>query len=240
MAISSVREPYLPWCLFPQPSALLLTRTVITTSAWEKIPSRLRSKFSNSTLLSLNQFPPDWPEVEYLSQQGDRGYQQNYILDAPKDNYNYASVATALIAPLSRGTVTISSPNMAVPPVINPNWLTHPADQAVAVAGYKRVREMFNTSVMQPVLIGGEYFPGEEYSTDEQILSIIRQTMNTVYHAASTCAMGKVNDTMAVVDSRARVIGVQRLRVVDASAFPFLPPGHPMATVCEFSYLYIV
>jgi choline dehydrogenase len=36
---------------------------------------------------------------------------------------------------------------------------------------------------------------------------------------------------MAVVDSKARVYGVKGLRVVDASAFPFLPPGHPQATV---------
>ena len=40
---------------------------------------------------------------------------------------------------------------------------------------------------------------------------------------------------MAVVDSRARVFGVKGVRVVDASAFPFLPPGHPQSTVCEFS-----
>ena len=38
---------------------------------------------------------------------------------------------------------------------------------------------------------------------------------------------------MAVVDSHARVFGVGKLRVVDASAFPFMPPGHPQATVCE-------
>lgn len=36
---------------------------------------------------------------------------------------------------------------------------------------------------------------------------------------------------MAVLDSHARVYGVQNLRVVDASSFPFLPPGHPQALV---------
>ena len=43
--------------------------------------------------------------------------------------------------------------------------------------------------------------------------------------------MGRSNDTMSVVDPQARVYGVKGLRVVDASAFPFLPPGHPQATV---------
>ena len=45
--------------------------------------------------------------------------------------------------------------------------------------------------------------------------------------------MGKASDPMAVVDAQARVFGVEGLRVVDASSFPFLPPGHPQATVCE-------
>jgi choline dehydrogenase len=47
--------------------------------------------------------------------------------------------------------------------------------------------------------------------------------------------MGPKNDTSAVVDSRARVHGVTGLRVVDASAFPFCPPGHPMSSICEFA-----
>lgn len=46
--------------------------------------------------------------------------------------------------------------------------------------------------------------------------------------------MGVDSDPMAVVDSRARVYGVKGVRVVDASAFPFLPPGHPQSTVCRF------
>ena len=49
--------------------------------------------------------------------------------------------------------------------------------------------------------------------------------------------MGRRSDPMAVVDSKARVIGVQGLRVVDASAFPLLPPGHPQATICRFSWI---
>lgn len=47
--------------------------------------------------------------------------------------------------------------------------------------------------------------------------------------------MGNSDDASAVVDSKARVFGTRGLRVVDISAFPFLPPGHPQATVCENS-----
>ena len=55
--------------------------------------------------------------------------------------------------------------------------------------------------------------------------------MLTLHHGDAMCATGKQNDTMVVVDSKARVIGVQSLRVLDISVFPFLPPGHPQGTV---------
>ena len=48
-----------------------------------------------------------------------------------------------------------------------------------------------------------------------------------------TGRMGKASDPDAVIDSRARVYGVKGLRVVDASAFAILPPGHPMSTICK-------
>ena len=41
--------------------------------------------------------------------------------------------------------------------------------------------------------------------------------------------MGKEGDPVAVVDSKARVFGVQNLRVIDSSSMPFTPPGHTMA-----------
>lgn len=46
--------------------------------------------------------------------------------------------------------------------------------------------------------------------------------------------MGRKNDSNAVVDTQGRVYGVQGLRIVDASTFPLLPPGHPQVTVCEY------
>ena len=73
--------------------------------------------------------------------------------------------------------------------------------------------------------------------SDEQILDAIRDSISPVWHASGTCKMGLDNDTLAVLDSKSRVRGVHRLRVVDASAFPLLPPGHPQSTVCKFCAL---
>ncbi|KAI9785088.1 MAG: hypothetical protein M1816_000499, partial [Peltula sp. TS41687] len=200
--------------------------------AWEKIPQPLRSSFSSSTLNDLSSFPPDWPEAEYIPLANYIGYNLNLVRDSPRDGYNYATVVMALVAPLSRGTIDISSADTADPPIIDPQWLTHPTDQAVAVAAYKRARQMFHTNAMQPALIGPEYFPGEdEVASDEEILELIRKSFSTIYHAACTCSMGRREDPNAVVDAKAKVIGVQGLRVVDASSFPLLPPGHPQSTV---------
>ncbi|KAJ5628745.1 GMC oxidoreductase [Penicillium lividum] len=217
--------------LFNNKQEGILTNSGGDFLAWEKIPQHLRSSFSNFSLAALAQFPSDWPEVEYLSMSGFLGYQQNYLRNAPDDGYNYATVSIALVSPLSRGSIDISSADTADPPIIDPQWLSHPADRDVVVAGYKRVRQMFSTQAMADVLIGPEYFPGTNVTTDDQILEVIRKSASTVFHAACTCAMGKPNDPNAVVDSQARVFGVQGLRVVDASAFPLLPPGHPMATI---------
>ena len=81
------------------------------------------------------------------------------------------------------------------------------------------------------VNVGPEYFPGLNVTTDEQIHETIKNNFNTMYYASSTCKIGRENDEYAVVDTRCQAYGTTNLRVVDASAFPFLPPGLPMDTV---------
>jgi choline dehydrogenase len=102
------------------------------------------------------------------------------------------------------------------------------------VEGYKRVRDLWNTPTMAGVRIGQEAFPGPSVASDEQILDLIRQSMAPVFHPTGTCSMGRVNSTDTVVDSHARVLGTHGLRVVDAPILPILPPGHPVATICEY------
>lgn len=120
---------------------------------------------------------------------------------------------------------------MADPPLINPNWITDPADIEVAVAALKRQRQVWSVLAKYNITIGEEAFPGVAVQNDSQILEWIRNAVTPIWHASSTCKMGRSDDSMAVIDSQARVIGVGGLRVVDASSFPFLPPGHPQSTV---------
>jgi choline dehydrogenase len=139
--------------------------------------------------------------------------------------------------------VTIKSNSSSDNPLVNPRWLTDPRDQEVAVACFKEARAVFTTSIAQEIVLGPEAFPGLHIQTDREILDLIKASAAPIYHSACTCRMGKSGDKTAVVDSKARVFGIKGLRVVDASAFPLLPPGHPTATICKcssISYLVLI
>ncbi|EMR80542.1 putative gmc oxidoreductase protein [Botrytis cinerea BcDW1] len=183
--------------------------------AFEKIPQTLRSNFTSAALSDLASFPSDWPEVENVS---NSGVGVGYIL-------------ATLTASLSRGNVTIASADASVPPVVNLGWLSDPndTDAQVAVAAVKRIRQAWSS--ISAITIGSELVPGPNITTDAAILAYIRESTSTIYHAAATCSMGKLGAPGAVVDSEARVFGVQGLRVVDNSVIPFAVPGHPQSTV---------
>ena len=215
------------WVVFP----LILADLNYTYAdpAFARFPD---GALSNSTRAQLDAFSLDWPDYEHLFLDGYFGY-ANDSNDAPSDGRNYVSSSCALTNPFSRGNVTIVTSDTNDHPLVSPNWLLDPRDQEMAIAGFKQARAVFTTNVTHQIIIGSEVFPGLNISSDAEILRLIQESASASYHASATCAMGKANDTMAVLDSKARVYGVRGLRVVDASAFPVLPPGHPSSTVCE-------
>ncbi|KAL4907837.1 hypothetical protein BDW74DRAFT_166460 [Aspergillus multicolor] len=202
-----------------------LTSAGFGVLGWERLPN---STFSEGTNEALATFPSDWPMIEYLSIDG---YLDGWHSAADQnvgDGQQWGTIAAALVAPLSRGNVTISSADMDDPPVFDLGFLTHPADREMAVAAMRRIRQAF--AAVSKITIGPETVPGPDVATDEELLDFIRETIVPVYHVAGTNAMGREDDPLAVVDTHARVIGVRNLRVVDASIFPTLPPGHPQST----------
>ena len=100
------------------------------------------------------------------------------------------------------------------------NWLTYLADVEVALATFKRTRQVW---APLNITIGDEYLPGPSVTSYVDTLDFIR-------NVPCERDMGKSSNSMAVVDSTARVFGVQNLRVVDAIILPTLPPGHPRST----------
>ena len=222
--------------LFSRKAAGLLTTPGADLLAFEKLPNATRGTFTNSTLSALaTNFPSDWPEAEYIALSGYMGNLTVVTTADPEDGTAYATINVILVSPLSRGSVNITSSDASVAPAIDPQFLTNQADVEVVVGAFKRVRQFWASSELDGFLVGGEKYPGPDVQTDAQIEASIRKSFQTIFHGSCTCAMGTSDDDNSVVDPQARVYGVQGLRVVDASAFPFLPPGHPQSTVCEFS-----
>ncbi|THW55089.1 hypothetical protein D6D20_09745 [Aureobasidium pullulans] len=185
----------------------------VTNQSWANMSSTTAHDFQTT-------FPADWPEIEIAS-----------FAIGPNDGvHNFASMAMDLLATFSRGNVTINSSNTADAPIINPAFLTHPHDLTLAITAFKFARHLVSTSSMHSAIIE-EVIPDPAVRTDAEIIAYLRHLVATFYYASCTCKMGRRNDSMAVVDSKARVIGVKGLSVVDASVFPFLVPGQPQATV---------
>jgi choline dehydrogenase len=131
-----------------------------------------------------------------------------------------------LIAPESRGSISLKSSNPLDPPAIRANYLSTHADMRVMVEGVKLSRQLAQQKPLAQFR-GDELHPDERVQTDEEIAEFVRAEAQTLYHPVGTCKMG--NDAMAVVDSQLRVHGIERLRVVDASVMPRIIAGNTNA-----------
>jgi choline dehydrogenase len=137
------------------------------------------------------------------------------------------TVSIAQSWPSSRGCIELRDADPLSAPVIHPNHLSTPDDQAFFVHAFRKVRELLGTSPMKDI-IAEEYAPGKTVATDDEILDYVRQKANTIYHPCGTCRMG--NDINSVVDPTLRVRGVRGLRIADASIMPRITSGNINAT----------
>jgi len=130
------------------------------------------------------------------------------------------------LRPQSRGFVRIKSNDPSVPPAIQPRYLTARTDCDTVVDGLNVMRRVMSQSAMRRY-IAEERAPGEDCTSDADLLAFARDNGTTVYHPTSTCRMG--SDPGAVVDERLRVHGFDRLRVIDASIMPTVVSGNTNA-----------
>lgn len=89
----------------------------------------------------------------------------------------------------------------------------------------KLSREIFAQKAFDPFR-GAEVQPGPEVQSDAEIDAFIRKKADSAYHPSCTCKMGSPSDPSAVVDAETRVLGLERLRVVDASIMPSIVSGN--------------
>jgi choline dehydrogenase-like flavoprotein len=139
---------------------------------------------------------------------------------------NGFTINSTFLRPESIGSVRLRSSDPAVPPLIDPRYLSAERDREMAIRQIRTIREV----LAQPEMAGfieRERLPGPEAQTDDELMAYIRQYASCDYHPVGTCRMGVSGD--AVVDPRLRLRGVDALRVIDSSVMPRLTSGNTMA-----------
>ena len=146
------------------------------------------------------------------------------------------TMSVCQLRPNSRGSVHIKSKDPLEAPSMQPNYLSDSIDRETAVAAVKYARKLALTDPMKS-LIAREHKPGPSIdNSDEEILEFCRNNGATIFHPSGTCKMGSLSDPLAVVDEELRVIGLDRLRVIDASIMPTLISGNtnfPIVMIAE-------
>jgi choline dehydrogenase len=136
------------------------------------------------------------------------------------------TIMTTLIYPKSRGTLRLASADPAAAPVIDPGYLTEPDDSVVLLDGMELVRDVMSNQVIAGD-VTLELSPGRGFKSRAALARELPNRATSVYHPVGTCRMGV--DERAVVDPWLRVLGVDGLRVADASIMPGVTGGNTNA-----------
>jgi len=136
------------------------------------------------------------------------------------------TVHACVLRPHSRGSISLRSPRARDRPRIQANYLTGEGDLQALLEGVRLAREIIRAAPFSAYR-GPEIFPGEGIATPEAIESVVRRKAETIYHPCGTCRMGR--EPGSVLDPSLRVRGIERLRVIDASAMPRLVGGNTNA-----------
>ncbi|TAL65531.1 MAG: choline dehydrogenase [Legionella sp.] len=126
-------------------------------------------------------------------------------------------VHVGTLRPESRGFLELTSKDPSQALKIHANYLQTDNDLKDLVAGVAITREIFNQEAFKPYK-GREIQPGLTCQTPKEMEEFIRAKADSAYHPCGTCKMGI--DSLAVVNPKAQVYGIDQLRVVDASIMP--------------------
>lgn len=152
-------------------------------------------------------------------------YLDRDALDEIEDDYGL-TVTTVVVKPKSRGEVRLHSAHPEDTPAVSPNLLKHEEDMAEMVRGQRFFRRVFEAAPLKD-RIRQIVIPKSD--DDETLRAHCKRFVKTNYHPAGTARMGADGDTMAVLDARLAVRGVEGLRVCDMSAVPDINAGNTNA-----------
>lgn len=170
---------------------------------------------------------PNQPNIEFWNTELYGGPKQ--YTDFPVDEKHAFALCTLLFNQHSRGTVVLKSADPMDNPVVDHNYLADPLDMLVMSEACRFANEIVMNGAGTKDCIKGSWpanLSHHTYTKREDWEPHVRQHATTCYHASGTCKMGPEDDIDAVLDSRLRVRGVQKLRVADMSSIPQVNNGH--------------
>ncbi|KAK0224245.1 aryl-alcohol oxidase precursor [Armillaria fumosa] len=135
---------------------------------------------------------------------------------------NFFSIGIAGICPLSRGDVTINSTNPLDPPLINPNYFSHPQDLAIMQYAVESAKKFVTSAAWDGYILG---------VTANNTENDIRNGVSSIFHPVSTASMSPADASWGVVNPDLRLKGAKGVRIVDASVLPLVPAGHTQVPV---------
>ena len=154
-----------------------------------------------------------------------KGSDQTQFFSKPPDGVQQLSLLMCLEHPLSRGSVHITTSDPLAPPRIDPGYFRNEIDAKILAAGIRWMDKVAKHPLLAKSLARRELPPQDaSLETEAERVEYVKNHVSTQYHLIGTAAMGQV------VDSDLKVIGVEGLRVVDASVFPGHVSGNIMAT----------
>jgi choline dehydrogenase len=153
-------------------------------------------------------------------------YDEGLLVEPPGHGVVFGPI---LVAPESRGQITLRSADPQAKPVIEPRYLSDPGgvDRAAMMEGLRMCARIAEAPALKD-LLGPIARPHNRTELNETTLELALNTnSHTLYHPLGTCRMG--SDEASVVDPQLRVRGVFGLRVADASVMPSTVRGHTHA-----------
>jgi choline dehydrogenase len=134
-----------------------------------------------------------------------------------------------LVRPYSRGWVRLAGSDPSAHPRISPNYFGERADLERMTQMVGMARDIYASRAFTESWKLTELAPGPGVKAGRDLEEWVKQNVGSYYHFAGSCRMGL--DSMAVVDPRLRVHGVEGLRVADASVMPAVTSTNPHTTV---------
>ena len=144
----------------------------------------------------------------------------------PLHRFPAITVSACNLRPTSRGEVHIVSAAPSEMPKIAPNYLSTDEDRKVAADAIRVTRQLMRQPAMAQ-FSPEEFLPGPAVGNDDAALAKAAGDIGTtIFHPVGTAKMGRHDDPSAVVDKDLRVIGLEGLRVIDASVMPTITSGN--------------